>query len=134
MQVKYIFILFFLIFVLRKNSTKEKLSTEEIEKISGGLLNIKKMSSNTNFDTTSDSFTKDIDNLITENTDSDRTIIVNSDTSELKINKQADVEQINGKEAEPEPEQLEESGCNDVTTFGIVLVIIIYIVYHQINN
>ena len=92
------------------------------------------MSSNTNFDTTSDSFTKDIDNLITENTDSDRTIIVNSDTSELKINKQADVEQINGKEAEPEPEQLEESGCNDVTTFGIVLVIIIYIVYHQINN
>ena len=132
MNIKFLFILLILLVVSNKFIKKDNFADGYMTEASGGLLNKDKSSpfkKNTqgSKDPNSSSFNSDIDTLIKKKSD-DRAVIVNEDTKDLKVNKEADVKQIIGGEEE------EGNGCNDILLFGLVLLIVIYIVFHQVKQ
>ena len=136
MNIKVLSILLVLFIVSNNFIKKENLDDDFMKEASGGLLNKDKSSpfkkntpqNNANLkDPNSASFDSDIDALIKNKSDG-RAVVVDKDTSDLDVNKEADVEQRIGGEED------EGNGCNDVLLFGLVLLMIIYIVYYQINE
>ena len=139
MNIKVLFILLILLLISNNSTKQENLSDDFMNKASGGILNKDKTSpfANKNKDPDSATFMSDIDTVIDTKTENDRTVIVNEDTQELDINNEADVEQIIGDEDDEDVEDDEDdegSGCSDILLFGIILLIIIYIIYFQINK
>jgi len=145
MNIKVLFILLILLLIFNISTKHENLSDDFMNKASGGILNKDKTSpfANKNKDPNSATFMSDIDTVIDTKTENDRTVIVNEDTQELDINNEADVEQIigdeddeddEGDEDDEDDEDEEGSGCSDILLFGIILLIIIYIIYFQINK
>jgi|APSaa5957512493_1039668.scaffolds.fasta_scaffold174540_1 hypothetical protein len=139
MNIKVLFILLILLLISNNSTKQENLSDDFMNKASGGILNKDKTSpfANKNKDPNSATFMSDIDTVIDTKTENDRTVIVNEDTQELDINNEADVEQIIGDEDDEDVEDDEDdegSGCSDILLFGIILLIIIYIIYFQINK
>lgn len=136
MNIKVLFILLILLLISNNSTKQENLSDDFMNKASGGILNKDKTSpfANKNKDPNSATFMSDIDTVIDTKTENDRTVIVNEDTQELDINNEADVEQIIGDEDDEDDEDEEGSGCSDILLFGIILLIIIYIIYFQINK
>lgn len=127
MNIKTLSILFTLLLIVSL-AKKENFADGYMNEASGGILNKDKSSPfNKNKDPNSPDFNSDIDSLIKEKSENDRTIIVNEDTEDLDVDNEALVEhEVRGEE--------EGSGCSDVLLFGLVLLMIIYVVYFQINK
>ena len=127
MNIKTLSILFVLLLIVSVTK-KENFANGYMSEASGGLLNKDKSSPfKKNKDPNSPDFNSGIDSLIKEKSENDRTVIVTEDTKDLDIDNEAKVEhEVRGEE--------EGSGCNDILLFGLVLLIIIYIVYFQINK
>jgi len=128
MNIKTLSILFVLLLIVSVTK-KENFADGYMNDASGGLLNKDKSSPfKKNKDPNSPDFNSGIDSLIKDKSENDRTIIVNEDTKDLDIDNEAIVEhEVRGEEEEG-------SGCSDVLLFGLVLLIVIYIVYFQINK
>ena len=127
MNIKTLSILFVLLLIVSLTK-KENFADGYMNEASGGVLNKDKSSPfNKNKDPNSPDFNSGIDSLIQEKSENDRAVIVNEDTEDLDVDNEALVEhEVRGEE--------EGSGCNDVLLFGLVLLMIIYIVYFQINK
>ena len=128
MNIKTLSILFVLLLIVSVTK-KENFANGYMSEASGGLLNKDKSSPfKKNKDPNSPDFNSGIDSLIKEKSENDRTVIVTEDTKDLDIDNEAKVEhEVRGEEEEG-------SGCNDVLLFGLVLLIVIYVVYFQINK
>tara|TARA_B100000902_G_scaffold400004_1_gene474456 strand:+ start:91 stop:492 length:402 start_codon:yes stop_codon:yes gene_type:complete len=126
MNIKTLSILFVLLLIVSVTK-KENFADGYMNEASGGLLNKDKSSPfKKNKDPNSPDFNSGIDSLIKDKSENDRAIIVNEDTKDLDIDNEAIVEhEVRGEEG---------SGCSDVLLFGLVLLIVIYIVYFQINK
>lgn len=131
MNIKILF-LFLVLLLVVGTSTKENLSNDFMNQASGGIL-VKKDNSmpedSFNKDPNSKTFESDLNSLIEKKADDDRAVVVNKDTTELEVNKPAEVEQKMGKDLEEEG-----SGCDDTLIFGLVLLLVIYTVYFKIKN
>ncbi len=136
MNIKVLSILLVLIVVSNKFIKKDNFADGYMTEASGGILNKNKSSpfkkntggSKADIDTlikNKSSDRADIDVLIKDKSD-DRAVIVNEDTEDLDINNRADVDQIIIEE--------EGNGCNDILLFGLVLLAVIYIVFHQVKQ
>ena len=127
MNIKTLSILIVLLLII-SFTKKESFADGYMNEASGGILNKDKTSPlKKNKDPNSPDFNSGIDSLIKEKSENDRTVIVNEDTEDLDIDNEAIVEhEVRGEE--------EGSGCSDVLLFGLVLLIVIYIVYFQINK
>ena len=129
MNIKNLSILFFLLLIVSSTLKNENFADGYMTEVSGGILNKDKASPfKNNKNPNSASFDSDIDSLIEEKSENDRAIIVNEDTDGLDIDNEPVVKQTIGGEEQ------EGSGCNDVLLFGLVLLLVIYIVYFQINK
>ena len=129
MNTKILFI-FLVLVLVAGNMIKENLSKDFMQEASGGVIVKKNNNMNNSFnkDPNSSTFDSDLNSFIEKKASSDRAVVVNKDTSGLEVNKPADVKvTVDGKEQE------EGSGCNDILIFALVLVLVIYIVYYQIN-
>jgi len=127
MNIKTLSILIVLLLII-SFTKKENFADGYMNEASGGILNKDKTSPfKKNKDPNSPDFNSDIDSLIKEKSENDRTVLVNEDTEDLDVDNEAIVEhEVRGEE--------EGSGCSDVLLFGLVLLIVIYIVYFQINK
>ena len=129
MNTKILFI-FLVLVLVAGNMTQENLSKDFMNEASGGLIT-KKIDTEEEEsikDPSNPAFESDLDSFIKKKAESDRAVIVSEDTDGLDVNNEADVEVTIGGEV-----QEDGSGCNDVLMFGLTLIIIIYIVYYQIN-
>ncbi len=129
MNTKILFI-FLVLVLVAGNMTQENLSKDFMKEASGGLITKKYETGEdeTIKDPSNPAFESDLDSFIKKKAESDRAVIVSEDTDGLEVNKEADVEVTVGGEV-----QEDGSGCNDVLMFGLTLIIVIYIVYYQIN-
>ena len=136
MNIKVLSILLVLIVVSNKFIKKDNFADGYMTEASGGILNKNKSppfkkqigGSPADIDTLikdKSSKVNDIDVLIKDKSD-DRAIIVNEDIDDLDIDNSADVDQIIIEE--------EGNGCNDILLFGLVLLAVIYIVFHQVKQ
>ena len=129
MNTKILFI-FLVLVLIAGNMTQENLSKDFMKEASGGLITKKHQTGEDEKikDPSNPAFESNLDSFIKKKAESDRAVIVSEDTDGLEVNKEADVEVTVGGEV-----QEDGSGCNDVLMFGLTLIIIIYIVYYQIN-
>ncbi len=121
--------------VIDKKEKKTSIDTavidkDFIQKASGGLIENKYETEEDDSikDPSNPAFESKLDSFIKKNAKSDTAVIVSEDTDGLEVNKEADVEVIVDGEV-----QEDASGCNDILMFGLTLIIVIYIVYYQIN-
>lgn len=129
MNTKILFI-FLVLVLVAGNMTQENLSKDFMKEASGGLIAKKYETDDDDSikDPSNPAFESKLDSFIKKKAKSDRAVIVSEDTDGLEVNKEADVEVIVDGEV-----QEDASGCNDILMFGLTLIIVIYIVYYQIN-
>jgi hypothetical protein len=131
MNIKILFI-FLVLLLVAGNFTRENLSKDFMSEASGGMLVKKdnKMENSFNKDPNNKAFDSDLNSFIQKKAGSDRAVIVDKDTTGLQVNKPAEVTTTIGGEEQND----DGSGCNDLFIFGLILLLVIYTVYFQIEN